>query len=338
MTAALAALAALLVGLAGAPAGAGPDDATGTGAAIERRTVRGPVTATVRLQPPQLRFGDAFELRLEVRAEPGIELLMPRFGSALERFRIAEFVPRERIDADGHTLATQSYRLLAPASGSYRIPPLTVEFIDRRPGRAPAPEGHDAYELLTESLPVTVQSVLPAELAQESLRPPLAPLRDPAPGPHWPWIAGLLTLLLAAAGVAGWLLRKRRGERRRSAYDKARARLDRLLGGELPEPGQAEPFFVELSDLVRHYVEDRFGLQAPERTTEEFLDLAAGAPELNADQRAFLQHFLSQSDRVKFARERPAAREDLQRLLAAVGDFLEQTRERDDGTPRSVHA
>ena len=174
-------LAALLMLLAGAPASAAPDGEAE--AAIERRTVRGPVTATARLQPPQLRFGDAFELTLEVRAEQGIELLMPRFGSALERFRIAEFVPRERIDADGHTLATQSYRLLAPASGDYRIPPLTVEFIDRRPGHPPAPDGQDAYELLTESLPVTVQSVLPAELADEALRPPLAPLRDPAPAP-----------------------------------------------------------------------------------------------------------------------------------------------------------
>ena len=83
----------------------------------ERRTERGPVSAVVRVEPATLPIGDAVTLTIEVTAEAGVELLMPVFGSSLERFAILEFVPRESIDEAGRTIATQHYRLQAPMSG-----------------------------------------------------------------------------------------------------------------------------------------------------------------------------------------------------------------------------
>ena len=47
--------------------------------------------------------------------------------------------------------------------------------------------------------------------------------------------------------------------------------LNRLRAQGLIEQGQFEDYYVQLSSIVRHYLEDRFHLRAPEMTTEEFL-------------------------------------------------------------------
>jgi hypothetical protein len=87
-----------------------------------------------------------------------------------------------------------------------------------------------------------------------------------------------------------------------------------------------DTFFVELSDIVRHYLEGRFKLHAPELTSEEFLDVASGSPDLNDAHRRFLGEFLSVADRVKFARHLPQVPQ-VEELLDSVEAFLEQTRD-----------
>ncbi len=64
------------------------------GAVIERVEQRGPVTATVRLEPDQPLIGDPVQLTIEVIAEENVEVLMPEFGEALDRYTILDFVPR----------------------------------------------------------------------------------------------------------------------------------------------------------------------------------------------------------------------------------------------------
>ena len=46
------------------------------------------------------------------------------------------------------------------------MPSILIEFIDRRPGRDPAPEGADAYELLTERVEFEVETVLASDAVE----------------------------------------------------------------------------------------------------------------------------------------------------------------------------
>ena len=103
--------------------------------AIEHRAVSGPVEAVVRLTPDEPVIGDPLQLEIEVLAEEGVEVLMPEFGEALDRFVILDFVPRESLADDGLTKHTQRYTLQAPMSGEQTLPSLLIEFVDRRPGR-----------------------------------------------------------------------------------------------------------------------------------------------------------------------------------------------------------
>lgn len=296
---------------------------------LEARSERGPVSVLVRLEPEAPVIGDPLTLYLEVRAEPGVELIMPEFGQSLDRFAIRDFAPRETLDEDGRTLASQRYSLSAPMSGPSYIPPIAIEFVDRRDGQRPAPEGEDAYELLTERIDFEVASVLPESGAQK-LNPPLGELAalDTGNGGHaWGWgsVVAVLALIAGALGLRFWL-GSRSAARRASAFEIAGARLARLKTGPRPEGHAAiDAFFVELSAIVRQYLEDRFGLHAPELTTEEFLDVAAGSPDLNQSHQGFLRDFLGRADQVKFARYLPDAG-TIDEVLQSAERFLEQTR------------
>jgi hypothetical protein len=296
--------------------------------AIEKEIRSGPVKATIRLEPREPLIGDAVTLTITVIAEKDVELLMPEFGEALERFAIVDFVPRQSIDDEGRTVAVQKYRLQPPASGKQVVPPILIEYVDRRPGQREAPEGYDAYELLTDRLEFEVQSVVPKN-AGANLKPPLGKLdpRQPPPAPRWPWMVAALIVLAATAPLAvKAFLAWRRWARRRSAYDIARARLNRLLARPRPTAEQIDAFYVELSGIVRRYLEDRFELRAPELTTEEFLAAVGDAPDLSRDHQTLLREFLRQADLVKFAGVQPED-EDVDSSIVAARRFLEETRE-----------
>jgi hypothetical protein len=103
------------------------------------------------------------------------------------------------------------------------------------------------------------------------------------------------------------------------------ARLGKLEHRGLPEPGEADAWYVELSSIIRHYLEDRYNLRAPELTTEEFLQVARGSGVLTIEHRKLLEDFLLRCDRVKFAGYAPDDAESRQTLDSARG-FLHDTR------------
>ncbi len=143
------------------------------------------------------------------------------------------------------------------------------------------------------------------------------PLRDIHGLAHWPgrWPPWLM-VLLAAAALAVLLAVLIRLYRRRAAapvngppplppHAVALAALQALLARGWIEAENVEPFYIKLSAIVRRYLEGRFGLRAPERTTEEFLREAATAGALTPAHQQLVGAFLEQSDLVKFARYHP---------------------------------
>jgi HAMP domain-containing protein len=315
--------------LAGQLLGAGALRADGATEAqpLEATSETGPVLAIVRLSPPAATIGDLLILELEVRAEPDVELLMPEFGESLDRFSIIDFTRSEAADDKGGTISRQRYTLAPSRSGPQLIPPLLVEFVDRRVGRDPAPEGEDAYELLTAALAFEVAAALP-EGASLELREPLGRLGPrEMPGRYRTlWVLAALLAIAAATifGIRAWAIWRSRSLRR-SAYEVAKADLDALLMAPRPGEREMDAFFVQLSGIVRRYLENRFGLRSPELTTEEFVEALANSPDLVRLHQRLLREFLNRADLVKFAHLVPD-RADVERSLESARSFLEATR------------
>ncbi len=297
-----------------------PDAAADTLSAI---TQDGPVQATVTLAPAAPRLGDALTLTLAVQAQPEVRLDMPAFGEALGHFAVLDFATEGGATEDGGATATQRYRLETPMSGPQRIPGLRVEYLDERDGPS------DTYrELLTDELAFAVASVLPKGAVSDELLPPRPALPEDVGGwlPFWwPWaVAGVggLASLIAAAFL--WQ-RRALARAQLTAYDRAMRRLQGLERRGWPAGDAADAWYVELSDITRRYVEDRYAVRAPELTTEEFLLEARHAAALSPTHRQLLSAFLAHCDRVKFARYSPAADES-RGALKTVQRFLDETR------------
>jgi hypothetical protein len=293
--------------------------------AVSRTTEIGPVKAVVTLGPPEPTLGDALTLTLVVEADSGVTVEMPAFGEALGRFSIVEFAPHATTAKGGKTVQSQRYTLQPPMSGRQRVPPLRVEFVDERPDKLPDSGEAEVRELLTEEVSIEIQSVLAEEEAlSDELRPPRGPLQELQTGVarYWPWLA----LVAGALGLAlawRWWRDRLSVRRRLSAYDIAVGRLDSLEVSGFPGADEADDWYVELSSIVRRYLEDRHGVRAPELTTEEFLRAAGASAQLSSGHRQLLSRFLEQCDRVKFAAYVPDESESREAFDAARRFLLE---------------
>jgi hypothetical protein len=100
--------------------------------------------------------------------------------------------------------------------------------------------------------------------------------------------------------------------------------LDRLDADGLPARGEVDSFFVRLSGIVRTYIEGRFAIAAPDRTTQEFLREASRNATLAGENERELGAFLRTADMVKFAAARPAD-ETCAQAMRSMRAFVERT-------------
>ena len=95
----------------------------------------------------------------------------------------------------------------------------------------------------------------------------------------------------------------------RPAHELAYDALTELELQKLPQHGRVKEFYFRLSNIVRHYLEGRFSLKAPEMTTEEFLYFLRESDKLNSEHKELLKAFLNHCDMVKFAKYGPTQQE-----------------------------
>jgi hypothetical protein len=149
----------------------------------------------------------------------------------------------------------------------------------------------------------------------------------------WRWLslAGILVLLAAAAAI--WWRRPRRPALLPPLVpipsvppvDEALAALARLETSGLAAAGRFKEFYLELTTILRRYLERRFGVAALERTTDEFLAETRGDPRFAGTEFMMLPGLLSEADMVKFAEVRPTVTA-AGAALAACRQLVEATR------------
>jgi len=171
----------------------------------------------------------------------------------------------------------------------------------------------------------------PASAPVEDIRDIRAPRAD---APEWLLPMVVATVVLLA--ILGYLLwrRRRRSLAPLSPLAHAERRLEAIR--RLMTPADAPRFAVEVSAVVREYIEQRFGVGATLLTSEEFMRrlLASTDPTL-VRQRGRLLEFLRQCDIAKFAGRAPTL-ESMQTLHGEAYRFVQETagrEETDDALP-----
>lgn len=146
---------------------------------------------------------------------------------------------------------------------------------------------------------------------------------------HWDWIFLALVVICVAAWLVILFLKAPPEEEKIEVvplkpWEKAYDRLENLRLKKLIERPYLKPFYIELSDIIRRYLEERFSIKAPEMTTEEFLQSLESSPVLNEAEQSMLKEFLHMCDMVKFAKFQPS-REEAQRSFDLVKLIIDQT-------------
>lgn len=257
-----------------------------------------PVTVHASVDHAVATIGGLLRYTLTVSVTPGTEVSIPALSGRLGNFEIVDFgdvLP----STPGPRPSTAHWYLLR----TFDVGEHTIAF----PPLRYRSSGGDWQTVVADDVRVTIDSLL-GDNAGGDIRD----IKPPEPVPfNWRPVTlvggGLLVILALAAALFVFLNRPRRSRAVPPLPPDAvaLAALSRLDAQRLPDAGRFDVFYVELSAIVRRYLEDRFAVHAPEMTTEEFLAAAARDGRLAPPQKRLLGEFLAEADLVKFARHVP---------------------------------
>lgn len=312
------ALLAAALALFGAPARAQPAPPT------DAAPARAPFSVVARVEPDPVAFAAPFDLVVEVVRGRAERLVLPREIPDTKGARRAGDVVRSVVESpdgsvkeivrvpflalDVDDVQTPAFVITAPDGSPLDVPALPVR-VEGAPPAPPAPEGKLD---LVPAKPSMTYEVLDAR--------PLVALGALA-------TSGLSYALLAA------VVRRRRFAAPpapvvvpppRPPHVVALERLEALLRSGLLARGEIAPFVAQLMDeVLRDYLQARFGVHAGTQTTRELVEdlLARSAPGLDV---ATVRALLEGADLVKFARAELAA-DEAHRMAVRVRAIIEAT-------------
>lgn len=293
---------------------------------VERHNVnlQEPVIVVAWTDVEEATIGDKIRYTITIISDPGLDVRIPQFGENLGGFAIKDFGQSPSREFKGKNVEEQWYLLDTYLTGTYTVPAPVVKFTGR--------DGEES-EVEGNEVSVEVVSVIPDGEEPEDIKDIAGPVNLPVDyTPHI--LLGVGIVVIIGAGISTYILLRRR-EREveeappRPAHEIAYEQLQGIAEAELVETGQIGKYYVLLSAVVRQYLENRFGLHAPEMTTEEFLQVVAYVQvddsTLLQDHRTLLRDFLTECDLVKFAQYGP----DEEQMSSAFGSakrFVDETR------------
>src|SRR5438067_5985209 len=264
-----------------------------------------PIHVDARVDKERIALGDPFTLTIQVE-HPSLDTyaLPPSLSVAPLALRAPPQVSRAK--AGDHARTTFTLPLADYGTLELQIPALTLA-VD-------GPEG--LRELTIPPHPLELRSLVAEDRAPTPERAHHGP-KPPVPvvvrSFLWAWLAGALAI--AAAGLYGWVLYRRR----RAALlalpappptpeQEAMGRLVALKRRAPWERGLGRAAVFEISEIVRDYLGKRLRFSALDLTTDELVDELKRRRILGLDLAGLRDDFAWQ-DLVKFAKAEPAAEE-----------------------------
>ena len=240
-------------------------------------------------------------LRMELRTPHDRKADMPDLRDRVVGFSLVEDFAEEPVKPqNGSTVQVTNWRLVPePCADAYKIKPFVVK-ASPTIWKAQSDEGKFSFI----GGPIYFENPAAREPVTGGMESD--PKKD-LPPLSWRlvgWIGLAVLVVLSALVALVWIARyvaRRVKEHRMSPIERAWVELDRLLKKGLPGRGRYKDFYVELTMVVRRYVQRKYGIKAPHLTTEEFFAELAKSNNQPIEQSNNLRRFLESADLVKFA-------------------------------------
>jgi len=270
----------------------------------------------------EIYIGDKIKYTITVDAKKELKIKFPEFGENLAGFAIKDYGYSEPKETGDRTVRQQWYLLDTYVTGDYEIPEAVIKYT-----------GADNKENETrssEKLKVTVKSLL----AESGKEPELKDIRGPVEikanyKKYYIW--GGIGAALLIAGLATFFFTKRKKEimaamaAARPAHEIAYEELNRIQALNLIAQNLIKEYYYLINDCLRHYIENRFSLRAPEKTTEEFMADMATTDALNKEHKQLVKDFLYHCDLVKYAKFTPTESQITETFNSAK-KFIDETK------------
>lgn len=285
----------------------------------------GNVIVKASLDSATLVMGRQTALHIEISQDRKVQgyFTSENSDTLTSNVEIAYKTAGDTIDIDnGRIQIKRDYMLQAFDSGVYVLPPLQYVV------------GRDTFETQSLSLkvmPVNVDSLKTVHDYKPVENVPFK-LFDWVPdivSDYW-WVY-VIVLLIIGLGLFVYLKWLRKGEmplkpkkKRLPPFEEAMARLDQLKQKQLWQAGQDKAYYTELTDILREYIDRRFGINAVEMTSSQIIDVLRSNEETKAVN-SQLGSILEVADFVKFANMRPLP-DDNEIAFQRATNFVNETK------------
>jgi len=311
-----------------------PDSVPKTGTdeqGFSQSYVQGQLTLDQRTGKKEITIAEQLKVVLETSVPENMAVEFPAYSASLGDFTLMDVKNHPaRMTGTGNNIRVihvATYFLEPYLPGTYTIPKMTVTFIDRN-------NDAEFTQLVTEEIQIAVKSLLDKDTGSADIKDIKGPLSLPENTALQILLVGS-GLLLVMLGIAGFLYWQKKSSNKKPVEvqllpeEIALQELERLLAENLLTRGEAKLFHLKISDILRHYIENRFGIRAAERTTEEFLtELSVTKSQRNSllgSHKTLLADFLIHCDLVKFAKHEPTISES-EKTVSICREFIGKTR------------
>ncbi|MEP9411840.1 MAG: hypothetical protein HRF42_10655 [Candidatus Brocadia sp.] len=304
--------------------------------AIETKNKAALLEAIAYTDRDEATIGDKIKFGIRVKYRDDLTVEFPQINQQLGVFTVRKTgdLSGPKQGKDGRFIIGQDYVLSTYEIGRQTIPSLKIRY------KGNQGEG----EVATNEITIVIKGVLKEGETATDIKDIFPPLDVPVRFIRLVvWIlAGLAAFTLP--GIIYWLINKlKKGYRKqeqglivRLPHEVAYELLENLLKEDLITKGLIKEYYYRITDIVRHYIEKRFGLLAPERTTEEFLGEMAHTNKLDDAHKRLVREFLERCDMVKYAKYGPSWAE-IQETYDAAKRFIDETKERVEEKEVVVH-
>ncbi len=283
----------------------------------------GKIELNSKVDRSKITIGDLITYSIIIKRDKDVEIILPSLGANLGQFEIRDYKIYDKRKEDNKIIEQVDYIISTFDIGEYEIPSVEIKYKIKG--------SKEEGILKTDKIVITVESVKPSEAGDiREIKPPVEIPYNWKPLIYWALI--VLGLIIIAIAVVYIVKRRKRIKEIMPQFieaiipphELAYQRLKKLEESELLVDGKVKQYYIEISEIIRKYIEGRYSIIAMELTTTDLI-IRMNGDGISPDHIAMFEEFLNKCDLVKFAKYIPTDVENNDIMKLAL-DIIDKTK------------